>query len=116
MEHCSPRDPQFGESRSLRTGRGQSLRVRVCLCAVAVEGRYRFAWQPARHPMRKSESNPTMPRLVPHAELTRIAAGLFAAVGAPQTEALVTAQELVRSNLMGLDSHGVIRIPEYLVL
>lgn len=57
-----------------------------------------------------------MPRLVAHELLTRIGAGLFEAVGASAHEARVTATNLVCSSLLGLDSHGVLRIPEYLNL
>ena len=48
--------------------------------------------------------------------MARIAAALFEAVGAPAPEAASVAGELVTSSLMGVDSHGVIRIPEYLDL
>lgn len=34
--------------------------------------------------------------------------------GASDTEAQIVAEELVQSNLMGVDSHGVLRIPQYL--
>ncbi len=39
---------------------------------------------------------------------------MFTAAGAGASEALATTQSLVTSSLMGHDSHGVIRIPEYL--
>ena len=39
---------------------------------------------------------------------------MFAGAGAGAIEARATAQSLVTSSLMGHDSHGVIRIPEYL--
>ena len=39
---------------------------------------------------------------------------MFTAAGAGAYQALATAQSLVTSSLMGHDSHGVIRIPEYL--
>jgi uncharacterized oxidoreductase len=48
--------------------------------------------------------------------LTQVATALFEAVGAPANEARLAARELVTSNLMGLDSHGVLRVPEYLDL
>src|SRR5713226_9321842 len=38
---------------------------------------------------------------------------LFQAVGAPEATAAVVSSALVEANLMGHDSHGVIRIPEY---
>jgi uncharacterized oxidoreductase len=38
---------------------------------------------------------------------------VFVAQGTPPDEAVVVAQQLVESNLAGLDSHGVVRIPLY---
>ena len=38
---------------------------------------------------------------------------IFAAAGTPQAEAAIVAEQLVASNLYGLDSHGVVRIPLY---
>jgi uncharacterized oxidoreductase len=49
-----------------------------------------------------------------HTAFTQLGAALFEAAGAPAEEALLTAQHLVVSSLMGGDSHGVMRIPEYL--
>jgi len=46
--------------------------------------------------------------------VSRLGVALFTAAGAGASEALATAQSLVTSSLMGHDSHGVIRIPEYL--
>jgi uncharacterized oxidoreductase len=46
--------------------------------------------------------------------MTRIGAALFEAVGAPREQAAVIADELVTASSMGHDSHGVMRIPEYL--
>ena len=45
--------------------------------------------------------------------LRSLASDVFVACGAPQEEADVVAMQLVGSNLVGLDSHGVIRIPLY---
>ncbi len=53
---------------------------------------------------------------MPHERLTGIGAALFEAVGAPSHEALLTSQELATNSLMGHDSHGVMRVPEYLDL
>ena len=39
---------------------------------------------------------------------------LFSAAGAAHDKALATAESLVTSSLMGHDSHGIIRIPDYL--
>jgi uncharacterized oxidoreductase len=38
---------------------------------------------------------------------------IFSACGAPPSEAAIVADELVEASLMGLDSHGVIRIVQY---
>jgi uncharacterized oxidoreductase len=61
--------------------------------------------------MRKAR---TLAQLYPHEVMTRVGAALFAAIGAPAEEALLAAQGLTTSSLMGHDSHGVLRIPEYL--
>jgi uncharacterized oxidoreductase len=47
-------------------------------------------------------------------ELTRITADIFAAAGAPRDHAETVAVALVGANAAGHDSHGVIRIPQYL--
>ena len=39
---------------------------------------------------------------------------VFQACGAPDVEAAIIAEHLVTANLMGYDTHGVIRIPQYL--
>ena len=46
----------------------------------------------------------------------QLATRLFAAVGASLEDARLVAGELITSSLMGHDSHGVLRIPEYLDL
>ncbi len=46
--------------------------------------------------------------------LRSVTTKVFQASGAPAEEALIVADHLVTANLMGLDSHGVIRIPQYL--
>jgi uncharacterized oxidoreductase len=55
-------------------------------------------------------------RLISHQKLTQIGAALFEAAGAPASEAAIVATDLVTNSLMGHDSHGVMRIPEYLDL
>jgi uncharacterized oxidoreductase len=50
---------------------------------------------------------------VPAAELERLTADIFAARGVPGDDADWIAQLLVRANLRGHDSHGVIRVPQY---
>lgn len=48
--------------------------------------------------------------------LYRITSDIFKARDAPDKEADAVAEILVLSNLLGLDSHGVIRIPQYVQL
>jgi LDH2 family malate/lactate/ureidoglycolate dehydrogenase len=52
----------------------------------------------------------------PYAELERFAHDIFRAMGADEEVATETARHLVRSNLSGHDSHGLIRIPQYVAL
>jgi uncharacterized oxidoreductase len=47
--------------------------------------------------------------------MAELAGALFRAAGAPADEAALTADHLVTSSLMGCDSHGIMRVPEYLV-
>ncbi len=47
------------------------------------------------------------------AQLERIASDIFQGAGLSADESAIVAKSLVKSNLMGHDSHGVIRIPEY---
>ncbi len=54
-----------------------------------------------------------MPIFTPH-QLTAIAQNVFTAAGVERNEAGIVAEHLVQSNLVGHDSHGVLRIPEYL--
>ena len=46
--------------------------------------------------------------------LEQVTARIFTAAAVPEDEASLMAHELVFANLMGVDSHGVIRIPQYL--
>jgi uncharacterized oxidoreductase len=46
--------------------------------------------------------------------LERFAQALFQAGGVPADEAVVVARSLVSANLAGHDSHGIIRVPQYL--
>ena len=57
-----------------------------------------------------------MTSLYPHQILEGLGTQLFIAVGTPENEAQIVSQHLVESSLMGHDSHGVMRIPEYLDL
>ena len=47
-------------------------------------------------------------------KLTKIASSIVEATGTPSDEARIVAEHLVRSNLSGHDSHGIIRLPYYL--
>jgi uncharacterized oxidoreductase len=53
-----------------------------------------------------------MPR-VRAAELEQLTVAIFQAVGAPEAEAEVVGRHLVDANLAGHDSHGVLRVPQY---
>jgi uncharacterized oxidoreductase len=57
-----------------------------------------------------------VPQTQSHERLLQIGRALFEAAGSPAEEAVLTARNLVVTSLMGGDSHGVIRIPEYLDL
>ena len=57
-----------------------------------------------------------MTSLYPHQTLEDLGRRLFVAVGTPENEAQIVSRHLVESSLMGHDSHGVMRIPEYLDL
>jgi uncharacterized oxidoreductase len=48
------------------------------------------------------------------AELTEFAAGMFVAAGVSAVDARVVAEGLVGANLRGHDSHGVMRVPQYI--
>ena len=50
---------------------------------------------------------------IPVAKLEMLATRIFAALGVPEADARWTGTLLVRANLRGHDSHGVIRIPQY---
>lgn len=53
-------------------------------------------------------------KLINHNILREYTKRLFIAVGVPEEDALITADNLVEANLTGVDSHGVSRIPIYL--
>jgi uncharacterized oxidoreductase len=48
------------------------------------------------------------------AALTRLVAAIFAAAGSAEAEAAALAEHLVEANLVGHESHGVIRVAKYL--
>lgn len=56
-----------------------------------------------------------MPTLSP-AILTEFVARIFEAIGIPAADAALVASSLVGANLRGHDSHGVIRVPQYVDL
>ena len=53
-------------------------------------------------------------RIIADRTLTDFARDLFSAAGVPPEDAALIARVLVWSNLRGVDSHGVLRIPGYL--
>lgn len=55
-----------------------------------------------------------MSRLFPASEISSVGIKLFIAAGAGETESRIAAESLITSSLMGHDSHGALRIPEYL--
>lgn len=52
----------------------------------------------------------------PADELNELARAIFCACGANEVEAAIVADHLVTSSLMGIDSHGLMRIPQYVQL
>lgn len=52
--------------------------------------------------------------MIPPETLHSYAAALFRAANVPPGEAAVVAESLVAANLQGHDSHGVVRVPDYL--
>ena len=56
----------------------------------------------------------TSDRLVAEDPLKAFARDLFIAAGVPEGDAALIAGVLIWSNLRGVDSHGVLRIPGYL--
>ncbi|MGA1199249.1 MAG: Ldh family oxidoreductase, partial [Candidatus Latescibacterota bacterium] len=51
---------------------------------------------------------------IDHMPLRKLVTDLFQSVDLPQDQAKIMADHLVEANLMGHDSHGVIRTPSYL--
>jgi hydroxycarboxylate dehydrogenase B len=47
-------------------------------------------------------------------ELARISSSIFSAYGVPEKQADIVGKSLAKANLLGHDSHGVIRIPQYI--
>jgi hydroxycarboxylate dehydrogenase B len=46
--------------------------------------------------------------------LTRLATSIFVAYGVPDDQAQIVGEALAQANLAGHDSHGIIRVPEYI--
>ena len=53
---------------------------------------------------------------IDHQTLRRVTQGVIEAVGTPPAAAQVVCESLVGANLMGHDSHGVLRLPQYIDL
>lgn len=49
----------------------------------------------------------------PYKDLLSVASRIFAARGTPAADADLLAELIVRANLRGLDSHGIMRVPQY---
>ena len=52
--------------------------------------------------------------LVRASDLSALAARMFQAAGSDAAEAVIVADHLVEANLVGHDSHGIIRVAKYL--
>ncbi len=53
-------------------------------------------------------------KMVPAQEMESISIRLFEAAGASKEESEIVTRHLIEASLCGVDSHGVMRIPEYL--
>ena len=53
--------------------------------------------------------------LVPAARLGSISINIFTAIGLKADKAQIIANLLIESNLAGHDSHGVLRLPQYVL-
>jgi LDH2 family malate/lactate/ureidoglycolate dehydrogenase len=53
-------------------------------------------------------------QIIDRPALTTLVREIFVAAGTPEDIAAVVAESLVDSNLKGVDSHGVLRVPQYL--
>lgn len=52
-------------------------------------------------------------RFIPHEKLTAFAAACLSKLGLSDADAALVAQSLAASNLRGVDSHGIVRLPHY---
>lgn len=57
--------------------------------------------------------NPCPVKSIRHQDLRKLTKQIFMSSGSDEDEADLVSEYLVRSNLCGVDSHGVIRIPDY---
>jgi len=53
-------------------------------------------------------------KIFPEAKIRNIGYALFRAAGVPEEQTRIVVDELVEASLMGLDSHGVMRVAQYL--
>ncbi len=99
-----------GEVRLPRVG-GRQLAAQMT-AFLAPEFRPDLPRRPSSAGARASETD-TAPRRIPMIKLREIARRLLIAARAGDAEAAIVAEELVETSLMGIDSHGIIRIPQY---
>ena len=91
-------------------------RLSMCYCSWCGEieiGAYNDPGAPQTRGFRYRSEELTVPTFAPSV-LHSFARSLFVAGGVPGEEAEVVAGSLVDANLCGHDSHGLIRIPQYL--
>jgi hydroxycarboxylate dehydrogenase B len=72
-----------------------------------------IGWSRARSRGRETSGMPSVMRICPSEPLQAFSAGIFTALGAEPDIAAEVASHLIRANLSGHDSHGVIRIAQY---
>src|SRR4051794_23021545 len=62
---------------------------------------------------RKRATSLHMIIILAHQPLLQFATDIFRSVGAPAEDASTVAEHLVTANLLGYDTHGIVRIPQY---
>ena len=50
---------------------------------------------------------------IPYNEILGLAAGVFSACGIPERDAKMLSDSLVRADMRGVKSHGLVRVPSY---
>lgn len=55
-----------------------------------------------------------MPHIIEAGRLKKLSIAILAAAGTPQEESEIVAENIIRANLRGVDSHGVRNIPRYI--